>query len=103
MSEFQIRKEAKIAAQEKNKALHDKMKVALSLLSKSSEGQLVLRYIMYEGNFLSPLMYETPEGVNKDVMIANEAKRRLYLSLRAHMDRETIMRIELPEKEETNA
>ena len=103
MNEFQIRKETKSDGQKKIEELGIKMKTALSILSKSTEGQLILRYIMHECRFLSPLMYETPEGVNKDVMIASEAKRRLYLSLRAHMDRATIMRVELPEKEETKA
>lgn len=52
---------------------------------------------MYECKFLSPLSKETIEGVNKDVLIENEALRRLYLRLRVHMDRETIIKIEVPE------
>lgn len=102
MEDFQIRKEQRENAEKKVELLGKNMKTALATLSKSNEGQLVLRYVMYECNFLSPLTRETAEGINKDVMIGNEAKRRLYLSLRQYMDRGTIMRIEIPEATNPN-
>lgn len=102
MDDFELRREQREKAEEKIKKLGQNMKTALSILSKSNEGQLILRYIMYECNFLAPLTRETAEGINKDLMMGNEAKRRLYLSLRQHMDRETIMRIEIPEAEPQN-
>jgi hypothetical protein len=101
MEDYMLRREQKESSFDKVKALGKNMGVALSNLSKTNEGKLVLRYILRESCFLAPLMPETPEGVNKDIMVASEAKRRLYLALRAHMDRETIMRVELPEKEPT--
>jgi hypothetical protein len=104
MEDYQTRQEQKEAASKKVELFQTKMKTAVSILSKTPEGCLLLRFLMHECCFTSPLMYETPEGVNTDVMIGNETKRRLYLSLRSYMDRETIMRVELPEtKGETNA
>jgi hypothetical protein len=102
VDDIQLRREQKESAEEKVKKLGQNMKTALSVLSRSNEGQLILRYIMYECNFLAPLTRETVEGINKDILVGNEAKRRLYLSLRQHMDRETIMRIEIPETASQN-
>lgn len=98
MEDALTRKEQREAAKKKVKALGVKMTTSLSLLSQRNEGLQVLRYILHESCFLAPLTYETAEGVNRDVMIINEAKRRMYLALRAHMDRATVLRVELPEQ-----
>ena len=107
MEDFSLlRKEQRQDAEKKVEAFKTKMATALRILSSTNEGCMLLRFLMHECCFNAPLMYETPEGVNKDVMIANEAKRRLYLSLRSYMDRGTVLRVELPEQEikgETNA
>jgi len=92
------RKEGRENANKKVEDFKKNMKVSLSAMAKTNAGLMVLRFLMYESCFLSPLMYETPEGVNTDVMIANEAKRRQYLTLRGYMDRETIVRVELPDQ-----
>lgn len=97
MEDHLTRKEQKLMADKKIEAFGKKMTTALNILSKTNEGCLILRYLLHECRFTSPLMFETVEGVNKDVMIANEAKRGLYLSLRSYMDRETVLRVELPE------
>ena len=99
MDEALTRKEKREQGDQKLESFNKNMKKALSILSKSNEGVLVLRFLMYESSFLAPLTYETPEGINKDVLIGKEAKRRMYLSLRGYMDRETITRIELPVEE----
>ena len=95
-----IRPERKIAAQDKLEALKNNMRKALSLLSTTPEGKLVLRYLLHESGYHSALTYETREGVNKDVLLANESKRRLYLALRAYMDTDTVIRIELDKEKE---
>lgn len=108
MADSELRKEQRETAEAKIAALHSNMRAALSALSKTNEGQLVLRYILREAHFLAPLTNETLSGVNRDLLLINEAKRQIYLALRAHMDRETILRVELPDKptpikEDTNA
>ena len=100
MIEAELRGEQKTKADKTVEALGVKMRTALSNMSNTPDGLLLLRYLMYECRFLSPLMFETPEGVNTDVMIASEAKRGLYLSLRKFMDRGTLMRVELPEEQQ---
>lgn len=99
MGEALTRREQREQVQQKIETFNKNMKKALSILAKSNEGLLVLRFIMHESAFLDHLTYETPEGVNKDVLIGKEAKRRMYLSLRGYMDRDTVIRIELPDKE----
>jgi len=99
MNEALTRREQRDKEEQKLETFNKNMKKALSILAKSNEGVLVLRFLMYESSFLSPLTYETPEGVNKDVLIGKEAKRRMYLTLRGYMDRDTITRIELPAEE----
>lgn len=84
--EGNIRKENKVTGESKLEAFGRNMRAALSLVSKTKEGQFLLRFIMYESGFLSPLK-----------MDGDEAKRELYLALRKYMDREAIIRIELPE------
>ena len=106
MEEGILRREKKQAGEDKMKAFKTNMTTALRNISQTNDGVLFLRFLMHASCFTSPLMYETPEGVNKDVMLANEAKRGLYLSIRSYMDRGTILRVELPEPEikgETNA
>lgn len=99
MGEALTRREQREKIEQKLETFNTNMKKALSILSKSNEGILVLRFLLHESSFLAPLTYETPEGVNKDVLIGKEAKRRMYLGLRGYMDRDTITRIELPEEE----
>jgi len=100
MEESLIRKE-KIATDEKKiNALGIRMKASLSEMSQSQAGVNVLRYILYESRFLAPLTYETREGMNTDVLLQNEAKRMMYLSLRAHMDMDTIKRVEMEDKKQ---
>ena len=85
------------------RAMTNKMRVSLSNMSQSAEGINVIRYFLHESRFLSPLTYETQEGVNTDVLLINEAKRQMYLGLRGFMDVETIKRVELDGiEEETN-
>jgi len=94
-----------IANAEKMKAFTNKMRSSLALMSKDKAGLNVLRFILHESRFLAPLTYETADGVNKDKLVQSEAKRLMYLSLRVHMDRETVIRIELeetPKQEEKN-
>ena len=87
---------------EKMKKFTKKMKSSLALMSKDKAGLNVLRFILHESRFLAPLTYETLDGVNKDKLVQSEAKRLMYLSLRMHMDKETIIKIELPNEEEQN-
>ncbi len=91
------RKEQKQHNKKKVEQFGKNMKVALHKLSSSKEGLLLLRYLLHESCFLAPLTYETAEGVNIDVMLNNEAQRRMYLGLRVHMNRETILRVEFPD------
>jgi len=101
-----IRREQKKAVDEKLQRFGQRMKVSLSLVAQTEAGVNVLRYILHESRFLAPLTHETAEGMNKDILLQSEAKRLLYLSLRAHMDTETIKRIEMEEvqkKEEPDA
>jgi hypothetical protein len=98
MEEALTRKEQREASKAKSEAFGKKMQTALNALSKSNAGILVLRFLMYECRFLAPLTKETLEGVNKDLLVENEALRRLYLYLRSYMDRETIIRVEIPEQ-----
>lgn len=95
MSEPLIRKEIKALEAGKIKAMASKMSASLSEISRSDAGINVLRFLLHESGFLAPLTYVTPEGVNKDVLLANEAKRTMYLGLRAFMDVDTITRVEL--------
>lgn len=97
MNEGQIRKEQTLAANEKYEKFKTRMRTVLSNVSQTNEGCMLLRFLMHECCFTSPLTHETIEGVNRDVLIGNEAKRRLYLSLRAYMDRGTILRVEVPD------
>lgn len=90
-----LRKHQRSKADEKLKLLSVKMRESLSVISKTNEGLNVLRFLLHESGFLAPLTFITREGVNKDVLLANESKRTLYLGLRAYMDIETITRIEL--------
>ena len=104
MEDYQTRQEQKLANAKKLELFQKNATTSLNVLSKTNAGIWLLRFLMHECCFTSPLMYETPEGVNTEVMIGNETKRRLYLSLRSYMDRETILRVELPDtKGETNA
>jgi len=88
------------ANEKKMKAFTSKMRSSLTLMSKNSAGINVLRFILHESSFLSPLTHPTLDGLNKDMLLQREAKRLMYLSLRQHMDRETIIRVELPKQEE---
>uniref|UniRef100_A0A6M3MDG3 Uncharacterized protein n=1 Tax=viral metagenome TaxID=1070528 RepID=A0A6M3MDG3_9ZZZZ len=83
----------------KMKKFTNKMRSATALMSKDKAGLNVLRFILHESRFLSPLTHETEDGLNKDILLQNEAKRNMYLSLRIHMDRDTIIRVELPNEE----
>lgn len=98
MSDARIRREQRSETERKIDLFQKNMCLALSKLSKTPEGLLALRFILRESSFLANLTYETKEGVNKDVLLANEAKRRMYLSLRAYMDRDTVIRVELPDE-----
>ena len=101
-----IRKEQRKLNDEKTQRFLNKMKTSLALVSQTEAGKNVLRYILHESRFLAPLTHETAEGMNRDILLQSEAKRLLYLSLRAHMDIETIKRVEMEEtekKEDTNA
>ena len=97
MEEALTRKEKDLKNADKLKALGRNMKRALSKLSQGKEGLIVLRYWFHDSGFTRGLTYETPEGVNTDLLLSNEAKRRQYLELRKFMDRETIIRVELPD------
>jgi len=99
MEEAQTRKEDRELQKQKLKKLKVNMERSLSELSKTNGGLQVLRLILHESGFLAPLTHETALGVNKDLMMCNEAKRGMYLALRKHMDRETILRVELPENQ----
>ena len=106
MTDPLIRKEQREADDLKLKAFTNIMRESLSAMSKSKGGLNVLRYILHESRFLAPLTYETATGMNTEVLLQNEAKRMMYLSLRAHMDTETVKRVELNEEqkqEDTNA
>jgi len=82
----------------KMEAFTSKMRSSLALMSKDKAGLNVLRFILHESRFLAPLTHETFEGLNKDKLVQGEAKRLIYLSLRQHMDKETVIRIELEDK-----
>lgn len=101
MGEAQTRKEAR----EKDEALFgklkDNMQKALRETSLSKGGLMILRYLLHESGFLAPLSKETSLGVNKELLIANEAKRMMYLILRSYMDEDTVMRIEFDKQEKT--
>lgn len=84
--EGNIRKENKVTGESRLEAFGRNMRAALSLVSKTKEGRFLLIFIMQESGFLSSLK-----------MNGDEAKRESYLVLRSYMDRETIMRIELPD------
>lgn len=90
----QIIKDEKANAK-KMKAFTNKMRSSLALMSKDKAGLNVLRFILHESRFLAPLTHETLDGINQDMLLQCEAKRIMYLSLRQHMDRETVIRIEL--------
>jgi len=94
--EVKIRGERRKEAKDRVKKFRENMTTGLAAISQSNEGLQLLRFLMYESHFLSPLTHETPEGVNKDVLLMAEAKRRTYLELRKYMDRETVMRVEIP-------
>ena len=97
-----IRKEQKIGAQ-KLELFATKMKESLAETAKSKAGVNVLRFLLHESRFLQPLAHETSIGINTDLLIESEAKRRLYLTLRSYMDADTIKRVEFEEEqEETN-
>lgn len=87
-----------VANAEKMEKFTKKMRSSLALMSKDNAGINVLRFILHESRFLAPLTHETLDGLNKDKLVQSEAKRLMYLSLRTHMDRETIIRVELPEQ-----
>lgn len=95
MNEKLTRKEQKTENDKKTEALSNKMRESLAEISKSSAGINVLRYLLHESRFLAPLTYETALGVNTEVLLSNEAKRRMYLGLRAYMDVDTVKRVEL--------
>lgn len=82
----------------KMKKFTNKMRSCLALMSKDSAGLNVLRFILHESRFLAPLTHETVDGLNTMKLAQSEAKRLMYLSLRQHMDRETVIRVELPEE-----
>ena len=97
MGEAKTRKDQTIEDKLKYQNFTNKMKAALSDMAKNAAGVQVLRYILHESCFLAPLTYETAEGMNKDILLQRESKRMMYLSLRVHMDNETIRRIEMDE------
>ena len=98
----QTRREQKAEQNEKVKLLDSNMKSALATLARTKEGILVLRHLLHESGFLRQLTYETTVGVNKDVLLAAEAKRCMYLGLRAYMDMSTVMLVEFDEIKGTN-
>lgn len=100
MTEGLLRSEAKAKEDAKLEVFGKKMRKALSILSKSEEGILLLRFLMHEGHMFNALTYVTVEKINTDVLIENEGKRKMYLNLRKYMDRDTVMRVELPAVEE---
>ena len=95
MGEAQTRREKTEADNKKYAMYANKMKASLSDISKNEAGVNVLRYLLHSSGFLAPLTHETAEGINKDLLLQNEAKRVMYLGLRVHMDTETIRRVEL--------
>jgi hypothetical protein len=99
MGEANLRKEQRQKQQEIVQKAHANMKKALAETSKTKGGLMVLRYFLHESGFLAPLCKETAEGVNTDLLIANEAKRLMYLILRSHMDEDTVLRVEFDQKE----
>ena len=108
MGEARISKEQKEAETKVYNAFANKMKASLSDMSKNEAGLQVLRHQLHTSGFLLPLTHGTPEGINTQLLLQNESKRMMYLSLRVHMDNETIIRVEMdevspPKQEETNA
>lgn len=95
MGESNTRKEQREKDTAVYQAFANKMKAALSDTSKNEAGLQILRFFLHESCFLAPLTCETADGLNKDILLQREAKRMTYLSLRAHMDNETIMRVEM--------
>ena len=102
MGEAKTRREQEEAKGKLMQAMTSKMRTSLSNISQSSEGLNVLRFLLHECRFLAPLTYETPEGLNKDILVLCEAKRQVYLGLRGYMDVDTIKRVELDGIEDTN-
>ena len=98
MDEALTRKEVIEAQDKKIKLLHTRMRDSLSEMSRTKGGINVLRYLLHESGFLASLTFVTATGVNKDVLLSNEAKRQMYLGIRQYMDIETIKRVEFEEQ-----
>jgi len=100
MGEAKTRKEQIQKEQQAIAQMRDNMRKALAETANTKGGLMVLRYFLHESGFLAPLAKETQEGVNKDLLLANEAKRLMYLILRSYMDEQTILKVEFDEKTE---
>lgn len=99
LNEGLIRKDILEKDRKKMVKYREFMGASLAEVARTKGGLNLLRFLLHESGFLAPLTHETSVGVNKDVLVSNEAKRNMYLGLRVNMDWETITIVEKPDPE----
>lgn len=95
-----IRKETRKEKEDKMVRMRLRMKQSLVETARSKGGLNVLRFLLHESGFLTRNTHITATGVNKDVLLTNEAKRCMYLDLRQYMDFDTMKRVEWDEEKD---
>lgn len=99
----QLDAEAKI--KEKQKELQEariqRDSAVLKRAFSTEDGVHALKLIMGRCMYQNPITYVHAGLVDKDSMVHNAALQGLYLWLRKHLDRETLIKVEIDEIEET--
>ncbi len=102
-----IRKEAKGEQSklfdQKRKAVADKMVASVNEIANTKGGINVLRYLLIESGFISPLHSLDRNGrVDTDALAWNASRRQMYLDLRQFMTPEVIKLVELDKPKQVN-